>query len=528
MNLPIRYIARFTVEAASALGVGSGNTGLVNDRLVARDANGLPYIPGTSLAGVLRHELENTKEFTEEEIDGLFGFQKQEVSEEEDEAVKGKGSRILFSEAVMLAEDGKTVLEGLQQIDFSKEYYQNAKRLPERDHVRINHKGTAEKHGKFEEEYVHKGTRFVFEIELKGEEATQSHDNAAWDKLLELLNSPYFRIGGGTRKGFGQLEILNCRQRKFELSREEELKAWLEHGSSLNSPVDGEGWRLFSLDKGDDKGWQPYLLKLKADDFFFFGAGYGDEEVSMLPKKEKYFSWESGEPKLKESILIPGTSIKGALSHRVAYHYNRLKGEYVEGTSHQVTVSISEREVLESLKPAYEVDSLEFSKDSTEWQKLIDEVNALSVKDTAAWQEFEQKIDQAITDSTQDVGLPVGENNEAVKQLFGYAKDSEKDDGQRGRVIISDKYLDEFEGKIFNHVKIDRFTGGAVDGALFQEKVIHAKDELELKIYVEAVALKDADVKAAFEAALQDLQTGALQLGGNTAKGHGAFHSVKD
>lgn len=47
MILPIRYIARFTVEAASALGVGSGNTGLVNDRLVARDANGLPYIPGT-------------------------------------------------------------------------------------------------------------------------------------------------------------------------------------------------------------------------------------------------------------------------------------------------------------------------------------------------------------------------------------------------------------------------------------------------------------------------------------------------
>lgn len=528
MNLPIRYIARFTVEAASALGVGSGNTGLVNDRLVARDANGLPYIPGTSLAGVLRHELENAQGFTEKDIDSLFGFQKKEVSEEEDEAVKGKGSRILFSEAVMLAEDGKTALEGLQQIDFSNEYYRKTKRLPERDHVRINHKGTAEKHGKFEEEYVHRGTRFVFEIELKGEEVTQSQDHAAWDKLLELLNSPYFRIGGGTRKGFGQLEVKDCQQRIFDLANEEQLIDWLEHSSSLNSPVDGEGWQLLSLDKGDGEGWQLYPLKLKADDFFFFGAGFGDEKVSMLPKQEEYFSWKSGKPELKESILIPGTSIKGALSHRVAYHYNRLKGDYVEGTSHQVTVSISEVEVLESLKPTYEIDSLEFSKDSTEWQKLIDEVDALNVKDTAAWQEFEQKIGQAIADNAQDVGLPVGENNEAVKELFGYAKDSEKDDGQRGRAIISDVYLDEFDDKIFNHVKIDRFTSGAVDGALFQEKVIHTQEALKVDIHVEKEALEDKHIKAAFEAAIDDLETGALQLGGNTAKGHGAFHSVKD
>lgn len=35
------------------------------------------------------------------------------MSEEEDEVVKGKGSCIFFSEVVMLAEDGKIVLEGL-------------------------------------------------------------------------------------------------------------------------------------------------------------------------------------------------------------------------------------------------------------------------------------------------------------------------------------------------------------------------------------------------------------------------------
>ena len=53
----IRYIARFVVEAATPLAVGSGNKGLTIDRLVIKDANGLPFIPGTSLAGVVRHEL---------------------------------------------------------------------------------------------------------------------------------------------------------------------------------------------------------------------------------------------------------------------------------------------------------------------------------------------------------------------------------------------------------------------------------------------------------------------------------------
>jgi CRISPR/Cas system CSM-associated protein Csm3 (group 7 of RAMP superfamily) len=528
MNLPIRYIARLTVEAASALGVGSGSTGLVNDRLVVRDANGLPYIPGTSLAGVLRHELENANDFTQEDIDSLFGFQKKEVSEEEDEAVKGKGSRILFSEAVMLAEDGKTALEGLQQIDFSKEYYQKTKRLPERDHVRINHKGTAVKHGKFEEEYVHRGTRFVFEIELKGEEETQSRDTAAWNKLLELLNSPFFRIGGGTRKGFGQLEVKSGYQRIFDLAANEDLIAWLEHGSSLNATVESEAWKPLPHSVSDSKQWKQYSLNLKPESFFFFGAGYGDNEVSMLPKKEQYFSWASGKPQLKESILLPATSIKGALAHRVAYHYNKLEGTFIENTNQHLISSISEDDILKSITPAYQLEELAFSKDSTEWQKLIDEIDALSIEDSLVWQAFEQEIDQAIMDSAQDIGLPVGEENEAVKQLFGYAKDSKKHQGLRGRVIISDIYLDEVKEKIFNHVKIDRFTGGAVDGALFQEKVVHTKEELKIEIYVDEEALRDKQIKAAFEAALEDLKVGALQLGGNTAKGHGAFQEIKN
>ena len=57
MSFPIRYIARFLVEADTPLAVGSGDKDLLTDAPVALDCNGLPMIPGASLCGVLRHNL---------------------------------------------------------------------------------------------------------------------------------------------------------------------------------------------------------------------------------------------------------------------------------------------------------------------------------------------------------------------------------------------------------------------------------------------------------------------------------------
>ena len=56
MKYDYRYIARIVLEAETPLVVGGGNNELSTDRPVAKDANGLPYIPGTSLTGVLRQD----------------------------------------------------------------------------------------------------------------------------------------------------------------------------------------------------------------------------------------------------------------------------------------------------------------------------------------------------------------------------------------------------------------------------------------------------------------------------------------
>jgi hypothetical protein len=89
-------------------------------------------------------------------------------------------------------------------------------------------------------------------------------------------------------------------------------------------------------------------------------------------------------------------------------------------------------------------------------------------------------------------------------------------------VIISDVILDQLPTKVFKHVKIDRFTGGAFAGALYDEKVNYG-GEFQLKILVNKQAFADATIRTAFEKALLDLTTGMLALGGMTNRGHGCF-----
>ena len=73
-----RHLARVIIETKTPLAVGSGEKEITTDALVATDVNGLPYIPGTALAGVVRSMIgeEKSKEY--------FGFQ--ETNEEKKNA----------------------------------------------------------------------------------------------------------------------------------------------------------------------------------------------------------------------------------------------------------------------------------------------------------------------------------------------------------------------------------------------------------------------------------------------------------
>lgn len=473
-----RYLTRIVMEAETPLAVGSGERDVLTNQLVATDCNGLPYIPGTALAGVLRHSL--TGHLNDTDLNTLFGFQLDKEEEEKirktenrepTEKEKGQGSRLILSHAQMVGHEG-TPVDGLDKMGWTDEFYAPFQTLPVRQHVRISHKGAGEDKGKFDEQVVYKGTRFCFEMELVSD--GNSNDADVWKKMLELFRSPVFRIGGGTRKGFGEISIHEYREEKIDLTKN--LQAYLNKTSSLNDNF----WKNIPPvnPKPNKSDWIKYELHLAPEDFFLFSSGLESDNAKMIPVTEKVISWENPlKPTFtKEQILIPATSVKGALAHRVAFHYNKKKEIYAD----QLTE--------EQLKK----EGFDMSIEIKEGQNRLFEIAT--------------------------------KGNPAVRALFGYS--AKGDEGQRGKVIFSDLIEGELtpeSKKLLNHVAIDRFTGGAMDSALFNEEVVYGKGtSYTLNIQVDKKDLKDEYIKA-FEAALDDLKKGMLPLGGGTMRGHGRF-----
>ena len=419
-----RYIANIVFEANTPLKVGSSDIDMLQDSPVQKDWNEFPMVLGTSIAGVLR------KEFDKEFADDIFG-------DEQSRKKENRGSRLIISNALLCDRDMQ-VIETLQtdKNDFLKIF----DTLPVREHTAITDKGVAKDNSKFDEEVVYKGSRFRFRMELIAYES----DAQNWKRLIEVINSSIFRLGGGTTKGFGDIKILHNLSTYdiFDLGSKE----YQENSSSLNTSYT----KAFPTAKRAQSSYTTYTLKIKPEDFFLFGSSFGDDDADATPVYEQEVVYDEKTPKNSglsgKKILLPASSIKGALAHRTTFHYNSLVGNTIEAKN--------------------------------------------------------------------------GINS--IEAIFGSTKDSDSDSGQKGKVIFSDCYEDiKNETKVFDHVSIDRFTGGAKDGALFQEKTIAQRDLWKIEILLHKNV--QGDKLKAFEMALSDITIGMLPLGGMTTKGHGVF-----
>lgn len=444
---PLRYMARATIEFETPFIIGTGGDDLFFDDVFVADANGLPALPGSSLAGILRHAW---AESGRGEGNELFGWQ---------DGDKGHGSRLSVSWGCIHDRLNRPV-EGIvydrQRLDDS--VLAEARTLAWRDHVRIDHKGTAADKGKFDERSVSAGHRFTFELLLEG----TSEDQGAWNNLLSLLRSDALRIGGKTRRGYGQFKVIKLLSGIFDLTTAEGFASYCAHPVALALPCDLPE-RLAEITPHRGEGAVSAALHLKPESFWMIGGGV-DSEVDMAPLKANRIFWENGKGDVRDNqVIVPGSAVKGAISHRVAYHYNRLAGIFAG----------------ERVNP----------EDHS------------------------------------------GENNPAVRALFGFCKNSKdgKNEGQRGRVIISDLFVENpGKEKILNHVSIDRFTGGArvLEGALFDEKPFYGGPGFALDVVVtQPDKVEDAKIRRALAAALDDLAQGRLAIGAGAGRGNGYFRA---
>lgn len=411
-------VAHITIEAKTPLKVGSSDMDFFKDSPIQRDWNNLPMILGTSIAGILRSY------FDEEKAKELFGYQTDNIDE-------GEGSKIIVSNALLLDENKKVHEELLLK---KSNFLKNFENLPVREHTAINERGVTKEHSKFDEEIVFKGSRFKFAIEFLNVDE--------YKEILDILKDETFRIGSGATKGFGEIEIIEITYEEFN------DKSYIDFENSLNYKLTKQYKALSS------KEVTKYTLKIKPDNVFMFGSGFGDKEADMIPIYEKIIDYEN--KTLNENkILIPASSIKGAIAHRVAYYYNLDKNIFAD-----------------------KVDNIE---------------------------NF------------------IGENNKAVVEIFGHKKEEKgnKELGKKGKVLISDCFYNKTKEKIFDHIAIDRFTGGGIEGALFQEKTVFDEDE---EYEINFILREDLSAyEKYFLKALKDIAQGKLPLGGATTKGHGFF-----
>lgn len=320
------HLARIVLQNRTALSLVTGNPDNSFDTSLVRDANGLPAIPGTAIAGVLRSLYARLKAQDDRAVNTLFGHAtaaSSEVSPLQTSwgMIHSANDRPVFG--LQLGAD-RAALEADPLLSaLLEDRYQ-------RERVRINHRGSASDEGKFDRAVLPAGCRFSLELTLESDQA-QDPD---WSEVLGLLAHPMFRLGAGTRSGLGSVDVIRCLGRSFD----------------LRSAVDARAFRELSPDPGDVDGLEsvepPTLsipgivggsLELEPEDFYRFGGDQdpfeqgAERPADLLPRFEPTVTWASGSARLDPArLLIPASSVKGALAHRFTWHYSALTGVFAE------------------------------------------------------------------------------------------------------------------------------------------------------------------------------------------------------
>jgi len=325
VNLPCLNISRFVLETSSPLSIASGRSSMRFDTSIVRDANGLPTIPGPSLAGVLRH-LYASSHGSE---NNLFGMA---------EGVDGLLSRLHVSwgcvhdsvdqpvEGLLLDKSGEERLSDALLIELLAE----APVLRRR--VRINDRGVsdANERGLFDRSAVPAGARFSFEITLYSEDA----NDPEWEKVRGLFSHPGLRLGGATHGGLGDVRCVRWHEKSFDLREPDQYQAYVAL-PVLMGVVTG----MDSKDVGKDrmaKGWEYRSIRLQPEAGWRIGGtaltplgNEGQKAPDDVPHHEMVIRWIHDKASIHPRIAVAtASSVKGALAHRIAFHANRLAGRW--------------------------------------------------------------------------------------------------------------------------------------------------------------------------------------------------------
>lgn len=465
---PILTLWRVVLEARTPLSIGTGRGDGVHDVVLATDANGLPTLPASGLAGVLRGAVAGWQ--GEAAAQRLFGFARGQ---------DGAISRLEVGHGRIHDSRDRPVLDLCPEVVDPLLAPLTTRRPTQRQRVRIGHRGAVADQGLFDRAVLPAGHRFSVELALWS--APGAEDEAAW--IDTLFGKGGLRMGAQTRSGLGLLGPVRLHRVRFDLRSADGLRALSALSPALD---DTRGLQPAAAAAAAVRGGQRVLsVALAPEAGFRFGDGHRSllavpsrKPADDLPKTEPRVVWANGRGRLQnvdeEQPLVPASSVKGALAHRVAFHAHRLQGRWARAED---AAGYDKAEHCDTVRRLFG-----HAKDDT--------------RDRAA----------------AAAGAPAG---------------------QAGLLWVADATIDAacVTAQAQMHNSIDRFTGGVRDGLLFSAENLHAArrgDELlHLELVLDTarapqVGLQDQDLQA-LALALDDLCAGRLALGADSAGGQGSF-----
>lgn len=488
MSRPVVHLARITVEACSPLSIGAGS-GLSHDVALARDANGLPMIPGSSLRGVLRHLWEVVfPDIDDLKLTEWFGVEGGPSHKD------GLAGRIHFGFGCVHDSQG-TGVQGLmtEAPDFECPLLRRlAAGAPlVRDHVALSHRHTIEGSQKFDRTAVPAGTRFSIELSARSGtgEANQEQVRAVLGRIAFLMEHDLFRLGGASGRGYGRVRVHQATWQSFEAvdtagakvlrdARKDPPSRKLNRnlGSEAGDQSKSTGIACAETFTREAVGFMRVGstgapdVKAKSDNFETRWSDkstdeqpddLSDRDVDLVQVREPRLIWNEDDTlntsngsdvfDARLEYVIPGSAIRGAITHRALFHYNRL---------------------------------------SQCWASK-DKLDAYS------------------------------QRRGALAELFGWAKDKEAGTGAASLFLIDDAVIKNAQPVRLDHNSIDRFTGGVRNRALFSEEVLYG-GEFEVRWFLRSWQSKKPDkaqcddrecAREALNLALEDLKSGRIALG---------------
>ena len=420
------------LDAPLLIGSGGGAEGEDDKGIhVLRNKEGIPYIPGTSLAGVLRAFVE--------------------ADDPEAGALIFGTPQDRYSNAVLELQSALSIYD----VKLS-----NARTIV-RDGVSIDGvTGVAVEHHKFDYEAIDSGAHGILQLEitLRGIHAAEQENlDAALERLRGRLLGGFY-LGAHTTKGFGRAHMSNLTVNRYDFRQPKDVLAWLSperKESSCHEQYEGNTeQRVYAAEDfviDADFALAHSLIIRDYDKATRDAQSSGDTTISAVMKTDS-----------RRRYIIPGTSLKGVLRHRSDY--------------------------------------------------ILQQLGAATLP-SEAW--------------------PLGREEALVEYTMGPSPETMKlrpiEAKRRSRFLVDEAVITQgVIAKEQSRNRIDRFTGGTIDTALFTTKPIWQKkrEEPVVRLHFGVKAAESWEAGLAL-LLLKDLWLGRTVIGGEKSIGRGTLKGVR-